>query len=202
MTNLPVSLWEANLRQRLQGNDRAAFESVTRSHYARVYRQLWCLSGGDETLCANLTQETFVTAWQSLETFDGRAAIDTWLHTVAFRVWLHAVREKKRHVPQTPLVAALADLPDSHATDPAQHAASRATRAALEAATATLPPAHRRVVRLFYHGEMRHREVALAENIAEGTAKSREGFAVYLPVARGRPIVWKSMPGLTSAPLS
>ncbi|MBC8138610.1 MAG: sigma-70 family RNA polymerase sigma factor [Fibrella sp.] len=177
---LPIVL-EASLRKRLRENDRAAFEAVVKARYVAVYRQLYYLTGGDETRAADLTQETFVAAWQSLSSFDGRSAIGTWLHTIAVRVWYRTVREGERRVSPIPLAEALAELlADPAAVDPARNIAVASERATLEAAVNALPPAYRHAVLLFYREEMRYREIADAEGIAIGTVKSRLSTALKL----------------------
>ncbi|MBC8140733.1 MAG: RNA polymerase sigma factor, partial [Armatimonadetes bacterium] len=170
MENIPA-FWEARLRKRLRESDPAAFEAVVNAHYVRVYRQLWDLTGGNETLAADLTQETFVAAWQSVSGFTGRAAVSTWLHTIAVRVWFRAVRTANRRVKETPLVAALSELlPDLSAGDPATIAANAQSAAAVNAAVDALPAPYRRAVLLFYTEELRHREIAIIE---KGSAVGR-----------------------------
>ncbi len=75
---------DAQLAQRLKANDRAAFEEVVTQHYQSVYRQLWHLCGEAET-AADLTQETFLQAWRSLNSFRGQSAFLMWLYTIAVR---------------------------------------------------------------------------------------------------------------------
>lgn len=181
MKALLPALFEARLRKRLRENDREAFEAVVKSRYVAVYRQLYSLTGGNETLAADLTQETFVAAWQSLASFDGRSAIGTWLHTVAVRTWYCAVREGKRSANNVPLADALAEvLADTHAIDPARSATAESARATLSIAVQALPPAYRQAVLLFYRDELRYREIADAEGIAIGTVKSRLSTALKL----------------------
>jgi RNA polymerase sigma-70 factor (ECF subfamily) len=181
MNALLPTLLEASLRKRLRDNDRAAYECVVRSRYAAVYRQLYCLTGGDETQAADLTQETFVAAWQSLSSFDGRSAIGTWLHTIAVRTWYRAVREGRRSANSVPIADALTELlADVHAVDPSRNAASESTRTTLENAVNALPPAYRQAVLLFYRDELRYREIADAEGVAIGTVKSRLSTALKL----------------------
>lgn len=179
MKALIPAIWESSLRKRLRENDREAFEAVVRSHYATVYRQLYFLTNHDESQVEDLTQETFVAAWQSLPSFDGRSAIGTWLHTVAVRVWYRAVREGKRQSVQVPLAAALADcLADNHAADPARTATDGLAQARLSAAVKALPPAYRRAVEQFYYEEKRYQEIADSEQVPIGTVKSRLSMAM------------------------
>ena len=180
MNELIPMLRETRLRRQLCDHDRAAFEAVVRGQYLSVYRQLLALTGGDEPRAADLTQETFVAAWQSLSGFNGRAAIGTWLHTIAVRVWYRAMREQARRAGQVPLADALAELLADPNADPACGAATGAARATLDAAVNALPPAYRRAVVLFYHEEKQYTQIATAENIALGTVKSRLSTAIKI----------------------
>src|SRR5438876_11498381 len=89
---------DPQLLRRLKVNDRAAFEEVVERHYQPVYRQLWHVCGEVET-AADLTQETFVQAWKSLPSFEGRSALGTWLHTIAARVWMRWKNSANGHEP-------------------------------------------------------------------------------------------------------
>ncbi len=185
MNEIINALWETTLRKRLRAGDRAAFELVANERYAAVYRQVYHLTGGDESRAADLTQETFVAAWQSLETFDGRSAIGTWLHVIATRVWYRSVRGEKRQAGQVSLADALGELlADTGTVDPARRVTGNAARETLEAAVHALPPAYRRAVLLFYREEKRYHKIADTEKIALGTVKSRLSTAIRILRAR------------------
>ncbi len=174
-------VFEASLRKRLRANDRAAFEAVVKARYASLYRQIYCLTNGDASRAADLTQETFVAAWQSLPSFDGRSSIGTWLHTIAVRVWYRSVREDKRRSGQTPLAEALTELlADAQAIDPAQRVSARSASRSLENAVNALPPAYRRAVILFYRENKPYHEIASTEGVALGTVKSRLSTALKI----------------------
>jgi RNA polymerase sigma factor (sigma-70 family) len=53
------------------------------------------LTGSPEA-AEDLTQETFLQAWRGLGTFDGRATLRTWLHRIAHREFLQALRRQPR----------------------------------------------------------------------------------------------------------
>ena len=180
MNELLPALLETRLRQRLKGNDRAAFDAVVREHHLRVFRQLVALTGGDAARAADLAQETFLSAWQSIPTFAGRAGIGTWLHTIAVRVWFRAERAGKRIATEVPLAGVLAELLESPDTSPESGATNAVALATLNAAVNALPPKYRRAVIAFYREEKRYAEIAGDEKIAIGTVKSRLSTGVKL----------------------
>src|SRR5215212_4157445 len=70
------------LVRRILGGDRAAGERWVTAEYPRIYRLLRHLTGAVET-AEDLTQQTFLKAWQALATFRGEASLRTWLHRIA-----------------------------------------------------------------------------------------------------------------------
>src|SRR5947209_5792076 len=86
---------DTRLVQQLREGDAEAGRQLVRDYYPGVYRYLLYLTGRREA-AEDLTQETFLQAWRRLETFDGRGALRPWLHRIAHREFLQAVRS--RHV--------------------------------------------------------------------------------------------------------
>lgn len=68
------------------------FELFVRQHQARVRQQLRRLVGGDAALADDLAQETFVRAWQHRGQFRGQAQPSTWLHRIAYNLYVTQVR--------------------------------------------------------------------------------------------------------------
>jgi RNA polymerase sigma-70 factor, ECF subfamily len=165
-----MRITDSQLVRRLQANDRAAFEEVVERYYEAIYRQHWHLCGHVET-AADLTQETFVQAWKSLPSFQGRSALRTWLYTIAVRVWQRWRERSGGHVHV--LLDELADtLPDPDG-DPAVLAELHHLQEAVREALQRLPGAYREVLVLFYLQGMKYEEIADALGIPLGTVKSR-----------------------------
>ena len=75
-----------------------AFGALFEEHNASVFRFVYALVGNSET-AKELTQETFVRAFQSFERFESRSAASTWLCGIARNVVLNhfrAARQFKR----------------------------------------------------------------------------------------------------------
>ena len=85
--------------QRLREGDAEAGHVFVQRYYPGVYHYLLHITGRPE-LAEDLTQETFLQAWRRLDTFAGRAPLRVWLHRIAYREFLQAVR---RPHPVTPL---------------------------------------------------------------------------------------------------
>jgi RNA polymerase sigma-70 factor, ECF subfamily len=85
---------DAGLVERLRGGDPEAGHAFFREHYPSVYRYLLWLTGRPDQ-AEDLAQETFVRAWQSLHRFDDRWPLRPWLHRIAYREFLHALRGRR-----------------------------------------------------------------------------------------------------------
>jgi RNA polymerase sigma-70 factor, ECF subfamily len=75
--------------------DRVAFERVYRAHVDRVYSVCVRMTS-DRNLAEELTQDTFVRAWQKLSLFRGESSFGTWLHRLAVNVVLNARKSEGR----------------------------------------------------------------------------------------------------------
>jgi len=88
---------EASLRERLQAEETrlAAFEELVKAYYPRVKRwiQGWVK---DPQWAEDLTQETFLRAWEKCHTFRGEAAFSSWLYTLARRETMRALQKSRR----------------------------------------------------------------------------------------------------------
>src|SRR5438309_4398035 len=85
------------LLEQIRSGDAEAGHCFIRDYYPGVYRYLLDLTGRPE-MAEDLTQETFLQAWRRLETFEGRSALKPWLHRIAHREFLQALRSQR---PQT-----------------------------------------------------------------------------------------------------
>lgn len=134
MTNPPSE--EERIRACV-GGDYQAFEPLVEHHREKIFRYLATMTG-DDALAQDLTQETFIKAWQNLSTFKGQAKLSSWLFSIAINLARNAFRQRGR-----------SDRPAS-AADLGEHASTRRSvlssiirresALALELAMDRLPP--------------------------------------------------------------
>jgi len=122
----------------------------------------------------DLTQETFLRAFKSLETFDAQKGyFCQWLGAIARnlarRKWEGKHGADANYDPQI----AAASLEDDDAADPQRRAEDSEALAALEECLSRLSDSHRQIVRLRYVEAMSTRGIAQTCGIPESTVRLR-----------------------------
>ena len=151
-----------------RGN-RAAAVRLIELFYERIYAFLRRLSANDAD-AADLTQRTFSRVWQSLPTFAGRSSIGSWLHGIAYHVYVDW-RRSDRHA-ESRSDEWWAAFP-SNDTSPAELVARNDLAAALYASVERLEPDLRDTVHLHYYQDLTLQETGEALGIATSTVKYR-----------------------------
>jgi RNA polymerase sigma factor (sigma-70 family) len=167
----------------------AGFESLVRAHQSRVRQQLRRLTRGDRALADDLAQDTFIQAWRHLAGFRGEARVSTWLHRIAYNVYLGHCRGQR----EWPSVDASADLAQLASPD-FSHASAR--RLDVDHALALLPDNERVALIHCYQLDLSHAEAAdvlgwplgtLKSHVARGKARLRERLEAWNPQRKEKP---------------
>ena len=90
---------DADLLAALSRGDRHAVLEGLMERYRQKVMHLAVSIVRDPALAEDLSQTTFVKVWQALPKFDGRAALSTWLYTIARNTCLTAIARERRMVP-------------------------------------------------------------------------------------------------------
>lgn len=85
---------DQELIQQARDGDPDAFGVLVRRHQKRIYR-LAVHMLRDTTEAEDVTQETFVRAYQALERFQGNSQPYTWLYRIAVNLSLNIIRTRK-----------------------------------------------------------------------------------------------------------
>jgi len=85
---------DALLVEQIRRGDAAAGRRFVDAYDRDVYRYLLYLTGSPQA-AEDLTQETFVQAWRGLDALDERPFLRPWLHRIAHREFLQALRGQR-----------------------------------------------------------------------------------------------------------
>jgi RNA polymerase sigma-70 factor, ECF subfamily len=165
----PADLAEARLRRlvdRARQGDVPAFEEIYRQQVGRVFA-LCRRMCRDPHEAEEMTQETFVKAWENLPSFRCESPFGPWLHRLSVNVVLQAWRARSRYQKR---VAAIDDFTDF---EPAAPLPEAGTQLDLERAIAALPQGARVVFVLHDVEGYQHGEIAELLGKAVGTCKAQ-----------------------------
>lgn len=165
----PASFAEAQARRlvaRAQGGDHGAFEQLYRLHVGRIFALCRRLCR-DPAEAEELTQESFVRAYERLALFRGDSAFSSWLHRLTVNVvlgkWRGQSRYRQRVLP----------LEDFEGFEPEGPPLEKGAAIDLERAIAGLPKGARTVFVLYDIEGYQHDEIAEATGLAIGTSKAQ-----------------------------
>ncbi|HOD46360.1 MAG TPA: sigma-70 family RNA polymerase sigma factor, partial [Opitutaceae bacterium] len=80
--------------QRVQAGDVAAFDDLIRKYRERLYAIIYNMIGNRED-AADLAQDTFIKAFQSIKRFSGESAFFTWLYRIGVNAALGHLRKHR-----------------------------------------------------------------------------------------------------------
>lgn len=171
---------EAKLLARMRQGEAAAFEVWVRESTPRLVAVTRRMLGSDDE-ARDVVQEAFVSAFRSLDRFEGQSRLSTWLHRIAVNAALMRLRRRRRK-PETSIEELLPGfLEDGHFEDqparwraPADDLLGRdEVRRSVRDAIDRLPEGHRTVLLLRDIEELDTAEVAEMLDITPGAVKTR-----------------------------
>jgi RNA polymerase sigma-70 factor (ECF subfamily) len=141
-------------------------------HRTNVYR--WLLRFvGNETVADDLLSDVFFDVWQQADRFEGRAAVTTWLLSIARYKALSARRRRTEARLDETIETTVADSADNPEVALQRKSRNELVRAALM----KLSPDHREIIDLVYYHEKSVEDCALILNIPAATVKTRMFYA-------------------------
>jgi RNA polymerase sigma-70 factor (ECF subfamily) len=186
---------EALFIERLQRGDSVAFEQLVNERSGEIFGLLYRLTENREE-ARDLTQETFLRAFQSINGFRGEADLRTWIYRIAinqarnrWRWWRRRRRDSTLSLDSTDDTghqAVIARL-KSDSSDPERDALARERERMLSKALKELRRVYREAVILRDIEGFAYEEIAVTLDISVGTVKSR--------LARGRQELRRKLEG-------
>lgn len=182
--------------ERLKRSDPAAFEKLVNERSGEIYGLLYRLTENTEE-ARDLTQETFLRAFQSIGQFRGESDLRTWIYRIAINQARNRWRWwRRRHRDSTVSIDAadangnssiIAQLSSGNSGNPEHGALAHERERALRKALSGLRRVYREAVVLRDIEGFAYEEIAVALDISVGTVKSR--------LARGRQELRRKLEG-------
>ncbi|MFZ5468806.1 MAG: RNA polymerase sigma factor [Myxococcota bacterium] len=161
--------WKADVRAARKG-DHGAFACLVKSVQRPVFGLCLRLLRS-EAEAAEVAQEAFLRAFQSLHRYDEARPFDLWVLAIARNLCIDLLRRRTKLPTED-----LADLKDrlpSGEKSLEEGAIEKEERRSLEAALATLPVEDREVLALYYVQKRTTKEIAVVMGVAPGTIMAR-----------------------------
>jgi RNA polymerase sigma-70 factor (ECF subfamily) len=188
---------EIQFIERLKRGDAAAFETLVNERSGEIYGLLYRLTENVEE-ARDLTQETFLRAFQSIGQFRGESDLRTWIYRIAinqarnrWRWWRRRRREATISIDAPEIgggrLGLVATLKANTVRDPEQDALLSERERALKKALVSLRRVYREAVILRDIEGFAYEEIAATLDISVGTVKSR--------LARGRQELRRKLEG-------
>jgi RNA polymerase sigma-70 factor (ECF subfamily) len=155
---------ESALIQGCRRRDRKSQRELYERFVERIYRLTLRLSGNPQD-AADLTQETFVRAFERIGRFEGRSGVGTWLYRIATNEALQLFRARQRqdrHLRRLSQERPIAEEPDG-----------AGARQDVEQALGRLSDPHRAILLLKYQEGLSYDEIAEVLEVSPGTVASR-----------------------------
>ena len=168
---------EAMAIQQVLDGDVNAFEPIVKEYEKNVYNLALKMTGNPED-AADISQEAFIKAYHSLNSFRGDSKFSVWLYRIVSNVCLDFLRSKNRR----PTVSLSVEDDDGEDTqlDVADESQSpellldrKLTRDSVRRGLDSLPPDYRQILLLREIQGLSYDEIAQALSLEVGTVKSR-----------------------------
>jgi RNA polymerase sigma-70 factor (ECF subfamily) len=157
---------ERELISRVLAGDPSAERALYDAHVDRVFRLVYRMAG-DMDRAQDFTQETFIRAFDRLQSFRGESALSTWLGSIAISVTLNGLRKVRRRNERE---LGLDDMVPMGRTD---RVAEPDLKARLSQAIDALPEGYRIVFVMHDVEGYTHEEIASSLSVHPGTSKAQ-----------------------------
>jgi RNA polymerase sigma-70 factor (TIGR02960 family) len=195
------------LLARARAGDEEAFRELTEPHRRALQLHCYRILGSVQD-AEDMVQETLLAAWRSLEAFEGRASVRSWLYRIATNRCLNALRARSRRPREVPAMGdsppptrrsepvwlepypdvLLEEIPDRSAGPAARYEARESIELSFIVALQHLPPRQRAALVLGDVLGFRTAEIAEMLDTGEAAAKgalqrARATLRARLPAA-------------------
>jgi len=186
---------DVSIVRQVQAGDVAAFDQLVVKYRERLYSVVYHLTSNRED-AADLTQDAFIKAFQSINRFQGQSSFFTWLYRIAVNSALTHLRKHRlrtffsfEKVDEDDRIAAEVINALTDATGADRGTFAKELQEKLNEAMQKLSINHRTVITLFEIDGLSHQEIAEVMNCSVGTVRSRLHYAKQLLQSELQPYI-------------
>ena len=174
------------LVERVQAGEVERFDDLVAKYRERIWAVVYHMTANRED-AADLTQDAFIKAFQSINRFQGQSSFFTWLYRIAVNGTLNHLQKNKlrrffslEKIRDEEPVANLLDQLADPGVGSDRRACLTELQQKLNEAMQKLSTKHRTVVTLFEIDGLSHEEIAEITGTSVGTVRSRLHYAKQL----------------------
>ncbi len=166
---------DTQLIQRVLDGDDAAFSALVRKYQKPVHALAW-RKIGDFHIAEDITQDTFLKAYQSLSTLKEPQRFASWLYVIAAnycKMWLRKKRLWTQSLENTSSAQLEKATYSGYVIEENERTVAESQREAVKKLLGKLQESERTVITLYYFGEMTHEEISEFLGVSVAAIKNR-----------------------------
>ena len=161
------------IQRTLDGEERA-FSILVQKYQKRIHALVW-QKIGDYHIAEDITQETFLKAYNKLATLKNHKQFDGWLYVIASRLCINWIKRNKtsvQSIEDTPVEEIEKSFYEHHDSEQRKMENTMHNRSIVKKLLAKLPENERAVLTYYYLGEMTTQEISKLLGVSVNTIKS------------------------------
>lgn len=162
------------LIQRILDGEESAFSILVQKYQKRIHALVW-QKIGDYHIAEDITQETFLKAYNKLATLKNHKQFDGWLYVIATRLCINWIKRNKtvvQSIEDTPVEEIEKSFYAHHDSEQRKMENTMHNRSIVKKLLAKLPENERTVLTYYYLGEMTTQEISKLLGVSVNTIKS------------------------------
>ena len=166
---------DAQLIQRVLEGDDTAFSALVKKYQRSVHALAW-RKIGDFHIAEDITQDTFLQAYQRLSTLKEPQRFASWLYVIAAnycKMWLRKRRLSTQSLENTSTVQIEKATYSGHVIEENERTTAESQREVVKKLLAKLQESERTVITLYYLGEMTYEEISEFLGVSVAAIKNR-----------------------------
>ena len=154
-----------DLVKKAQHGDRQAFSEIVRLLMNKITALTYKMTA-DRDLAVDIAQDSFVSAWQKIDTFKFEAKFESWLYRIAYNKTLNALKKDERQINDFDFDSQTSD------SNPERDLIQKELRTKVLSFMLSLPTEQRAVFELRFYKGLQFSEIAETTDKALGTVKT------------------------------